>query len=49
VAFIPGHAFGVNKKRWGTSSIRLNFSHPTTAQIEEGVPRLARVLKSLLG
>jgi 2-aminoadipate transaminase len=49
VAFIPGHAFSVNKKRWGTSSIRLNFSHPTTAQIEEGVPRLARVLKSLLG
>ncbi|HET7285968.1 MAG TPA: aminotransferase class I/II-fold pyridoxal phosphate-dependent enzyme, partial [Pyrinomonadaceae bacterium] len=49
VAFIPGHAFSVNKKRWDTSSIRLNFSHPTTAQIEEGVPRLARVLKSLLG
>lgn len=49
VAFIPGHAFSVNKKRWDTSSIRLNFSHPTTAEIEEGVPRLARVLKSLLG
>jgi len=49
VAFIPGHAFSVNKKRSGTSSIRLNFSHPTTAQIEEGIPRLARVLKSLLG
>jgi len=48
-AFIPGHAFSVNKKRWDTSSIRLNFSHPTTAQIEEGIPRLARVLKSLLG
>jgi 2-aminoadipate transaminase len=41
VAFIPGHAFSVNKKR--SSSIRLNFSHPTTAQIEEGIPRLARV------
>ncbi len=46
VAFIPGHAFSVNKKR--SSSIRLNFSHPTTAQIEEGIPRLARVLKSAL-
>ena len=46
VAFIPGHAFSVNKKR--SSSIRLNFSHPTTAQIEEGIPRLARVLKSMI-
>ena len=49
VAFIPGHAFSVNNKRSSTPSIRLNFSHPTTAQIEEGIPRLARVLKSLLG
>jgi len=46
VAFIPGHAFSVNKKR--SSSIRLNFSHPTTAQIEEGIPRLARVVKSAM-
>src|SRR5690349_18312489 len=46
VAFIPGHAFSVNNKQSSTSSIRLNFSHPTTAQIEEGIPRLARVLKS---
>ena len=48
VAFIPGHAFSVNKRQGGMSSIRLNFSHPTTTQIEEGIPRLARVLKSLL-
>jgi len=48
VAFIPGHAFSVNKQRADTSSIRLNFSHPTTAQIEEGIPRLARVLKSMM-
>src|SRR5689334_6177519 len=46
VAFIPGHAFSVNNKRSSTPSIRLNFSHPTTARIEEGIPRLARVLKS---
>ncbi len=46
VAFIPGHAFSLNKKR--SSSIRLNFSHPTTARIEEGIPRLARVLKSVM-
>lgn len=49
VAFIPGHAFSVNNKRLGTPSIRLNFSHPTTAQIEAGIPRLARVLKSVMG
>lgn len=49
VAFIPGHAFSVNNKRSSTPSIRLNFSHPTTARIEEGIPRLARVLKSVLG
>jgi 2-aminoadipate transaminase len=48
VAFIPGHAFTVNNKRPDTPSIRLNFSHPTTARIEEGIPRLARVLKSML-
>ena len=48
VAFIPGHAFSVNNKQSSTSSIRLNFSHPTTAQIEEGIPRLARVLKSVM-
>ena len=46
VAFIPGHAFSVNNKR--SSNIRLNFSHPTTARIEEGIPRLARVLKSVI-
>jgi 2-aminoadipate transaminase len=48
VAFIPGHALSVNNKRPDTHSIRLNFSHPTTALIEEGIPRLARVLKSML-
>jgi 2-aminoadipate transaminase len=49
VAFIPGHAFSVNHKRSSTPGIRLNFSHPTTARIEEGIPRLARVLKSVTG
>jgi DNA-binding transcriptional MocR family regulator len=36
----------MNNRR--SSSIRLNFSHPTTARIEEGIPRLARVLKSVI-
>ena len=48
VAFIPGHAFSVTNKLSRSPSIRLNFSHPTTAQIEEGIPRLARVLKSVM-
>jgi DNA-binding transcriptional MocR family regulator len=47
VSFIPGHAFSVNK-RSNTPGIRLNFSHPSTAQIEEGIPRLARVLKLMI-
>jgi 2-aminoadipate transaminase len=47
VAFIPGYAFSVNNK--STPGIRLNFSHPTIARIEEGIPRLARVLKSVTG
>lgn len=49
VAFIPGHAFSVNNKRSSTPGIRLNFSHPTVARIEEAIPRLARVLKSVTG
>src|SRR6185295_2641785 len=42
VAFIPGHAFGVNDRRPSAPSMRLNFSHSTPARIEEGIPRLAR-------
>lgn len=45
VAFIPGQAFAVARDRIYRSSMRLNFSHSTPAQIEEGIPRLARVLK----
>jgi 2-aminoadipate transaminase len=49
VAFIPGYAFSVNNNRPHSRGIRLNFSHPTAARIEEGIPRLARALKSVLG
>jgi 2-aminoadipate transaminase len=49
VAFIPGHAFGVNNRRPAAPSMRLNFSHSTPARIEEGIPRLARVLKAMMG
>ncbi|HEX8557476.1 MAG TPA: PLP-dependent aminotransferase family protein [Pyrinomonadaceae bacterium] len=47
VAFIPGHAFGVDPGRPAPRSMRLNFSHSTPEQIAEGVPRLARALKRL--
>lgn len=49
VTFIPGHAFCVNNQRSAAPSMRLNFSHSTPARIEEGIPRLARILKSALG
>ena len=49
VAFIPGYAFSVNDKLPPSSGMRLNFSHPPAARIEEGIPRLARALKSLTG
>src|SRR5689334_17670056 len=42
VAFIPGYAFSVNNERPQSRGIRLNFSHPPAARIEEGIPRLAR-------
>jgi 2-aminoadipate transaminase len=48
VAFVPGYAFSVNNKQPPSRGIRLNFSHPTADRIEEGIPRLARVLKSLM-
>jgi DNA-binding transcriptional MocR family regulator len=45
VAFIPGQAFGVREGASYPPSMRLNFSHSAPEQIEEGIPRLARVLK----
>jgi 2-aminoadipate transaminase len=49
VAFVPGYAFSVNSKRPQSRGIRLNFSHPPAARIEEGIPRLARALKAVTG
>jgi len=47
VAFIPSDAFaiGINSQVHG---IRLNFSHHAPAVIEEGVARIARILKETL-
>jgi 2-aminoadipate transaminase len=44
VAFTPGIAFWVDGA--GERTLRLSFSSVTTAQIEEGVKRLAEVIKS---
>lgn len=43
VAFVPGTAFFANGG--GMNTLRLNFSHPTPDRIEEGIRRLAEVVK----
>lgn len=43
VAYVPGTAF-YPRKNDGLSSMRLNFSYPSTAEIEEGIRRLGRVV-----
>lgn len=45
VAFVPGAAFFANGG--GSNTMRLNFSHPSTERIEEGVRRLGGVMKGL--
>lgn len=45
VAFIPGHAFYVNEDHPATNRMRLNFSNSSVERIEDGVQRLARVIK----
>lgn len=46
VAFIPGQAFGVGETPRASNCMRLNFSNNSEERIEEGIARLARVLKS---
>jgi DNA-binding transcriptional MocR family regulator len=46
-AYVPGTAF-YPVKRHGRRSMRLNFSYPTTDEIEEGVRRLGEVVTSEL-
>lgn len=46
VAFIPGHAFYVNEAHPATNRMRLNFSNSSVERIEDGVRRLARVIKN---
>lgn len=44
VAYVPGSAFTFDG-RSASTGLRLNFSHPTVAQIEEGMARLGRVFR----
>jgi 2-aminoadipate transaminase len=43
VAYVIGSAFHCNGKRQNT--MRLNFSYPSEAQIEEGIKRLAKMIR----
>ncbi|MBA3533411.1 MAG: PLP-dependent aminotransferase family protein [Ardenticatenales bacterium] len=45
VAFIPGHAFAVEGRSHASHCLRLNFSNATPERIEEGIQRLARVIR----
>jgi 2-aminoadipate transaminase len=48
IAFIPGQVFCVNNSYQASHCMRLNFSNSSVAAIEEGIARLARVLKERL-
>jgi 2-aminoadipate transaminase len=43
VAYVTGSAFYCNGK--GQNTMRLNFSYPTEQQIEEGIHRLAKMIR----
>ena len=45
VAFVPGNAFYVDGG--GNNTLRLNFSNSDEAKIEEGIKRLANIIKTL--
>lgn len=46
VAFVPGEEFHLNGA--GRNTMRLNFSNPSPAQIEEGLARLGKVIAGAL-
>jgi 2-aminoadipate transaminase len=49
VAFLPGHAFAAPGDDFGRNCMRLNFSHGSPERVREGIARLGRVLRSVLG
>jgi 2-aminoadipate transaminase len=46
VAFVPGHHFGSGAASYKKNCMRLNFSTCTPEQIEDGIARLGRVIKT---
>jgi 2-aminoadipate transaminase len=46
IAFVPGNAFYVDGG--GNNTLRLNFSNSDEEKIEEGIKRLAKIIKKLL-
>jgi 2-aminoadipate transaminase len=48
VAFTPGVAFAANSSRHANHCLRLSFGNNPPARIEEGIRRLARVIKAML-
>jgi len=46
VAFVIGSAFHCDGR--GQNTMRLNFSYPTNEEIDEGIKRLAKVIKAKL-
>jgi len=46
VVFVPGRAFYVDGG--GDNTLRLNFSNSDEEKIEEGIKRLAKVIKRVL-
>jgi 2-aminoadipate transaminase len=47
VAFVPGDEFHLDGD--GSNTLRLNFSHPTPDQIDEGLRRLAQAIHDMAG
>ncbi|MDB4951682.1 MAG: class family aminotransferase [Gemmatimonadetes bacterium] len=46
VAYVPGQAFDIAGGTAGRNCMRLNFSHSSPADIDEGITRLARAVRA---
>jgi 2-aminoadipate transaminase len=49
VAYVPGQAFAIDNSQAGSNGMRLNFSHASPADIDEGITRLARAARAVMG
>ncbi|MEW6737008.1 MAG: PLP-dependent aminotransferase family protein [Acidobacteriota bacterium] len=48
VAFVPGSAFSINAQACLSNSLRLNFTNCRRDKIEDGIARLAKVVKTMI-